>query len=157
VADPRAFRPERIFAGLAEADVRYVGVGAFAAIAHGVVRATVDVDIIPDTDAQNLERLAKAIRDLRGAPRGEPGTPVTAGLLARPANMRFDTDAGQIDVLGSEQYRRLFPDLYARSIVSEVDGVPVRIVSRNDLIRLKAGTGRDRDLLDIGDLLALEE
>lgn len=31
------------------------------------------------------------------------------------------------------------------------------VVSRNDLIRLKAATGRDRDLLDIGDLLALDE
>ena len=31
------------------------------------------------------------------------------------------------------------------------------VASRNDVIRLKAGTGRDRDLLDIGDLLAPEE
>jgi hypothetical protein len=38
-----------------------------------------------------------------------------------------------------------------------VEGTSVRVASRNDLIRLKAGSGRDRDLLDIGDLLALEE
>jgi predicted nucleotidyltransferase len=57
----------------------------------------------------------------------------------------------------SEAYRRLFPELDSRAVETEVDGVPLRVVSRNDLIRLKAGTGRDRDLLDIGDLLALEE
>lgn len=39
----------------------------------------------------------------------------------------------------------------------EADRIPLRVASRNDLIRLKAGTGRDRDRLDIGDLLALDE
>ena len=151
------FVPERIFAALDEQQVRYVAVGAFALIAHGVVRATEDVDIIPDPDPGNIAQLAAAIRALDGKPRGEPEAPVTAELIARDANMRFDTTAGQLDVLGAQQYRRLFPDLFSRSVAAEVDGVPIRVVSRNDLIRLKAGSGRDRDILDIGDLLALDE
>lgn len=151
------FRPDRIFAALIAEGVRYVAVGAVALIAHGVVRATRDADIVPDPEPDNLERLARAIRALGGAPRGEPDTPVTGELLMRAANMRFDTDAGQLDVLGSEQYRRLFGDLDARAVDTEAEGVPIRVVSRNDPIRLKAATGRDRDLLDIGDLLALEE
>jgi hypothetical protein len=154
---PAEFRPERIFAGLDDEEVRYLAVGAFAMIAHGVVRATLDVDIIPDTTSDNLTRLASAINALHGVPHGDPTTPVTPELLSRDANMRFDTEAGQLDVLSAQPYRRMFPDLHARSIATEVQGVPVRVVSRNDLIRLKAGSGRDRDLLDIGDLLALEE
>jgi predicted nucleotidyltransferase len=71
--------------------------------------------------------------------------------------MRFQSRAGQIDVLADELYRRVYPDLRARAIEVDVNGQPVVVVSRNDLIRLKAGTGRDRDLLDIGDLLALDE
>jgi hypothetical protein len=71
--------------------------------------------------------------------------------------MRFKTAAGQLDVLCAQQYRRMFPDLWSRSEIADVEGIPIRVVSRNDVIRLKAGTGRDRDLLDIGDLLALEE
>ena len=157
MSEPREFRPEKIFAGLAAEHIEYVAVGAWAAIAHGVLRATQDVDILPGPGAENLRRLATAICALGGAPRGESQTPVTAKLLARDANMRFDTDAGQLDVLCAEQYRRMFPDLYDRSVVAEVESVPIRVVSRNDLIRLKAGTGRDRDILDIGDLLALEE
>ena len=156
-AAPEEFRADRIFAQLAGEAVEYVAVGAFALIAHGVIRATNDVDIIPATDEANLARLAGAIQALAGAPRGEPGTPVTGHLLSRDANMRFDTDAGQLDVLCAEQYRHLYPDLRARSETAEVEGVEIRVVSRNDLIRLKAGTGRDRDILDIGDLLALEE
>ncbi|TMK38895.1 MAG: hypothetical protein E6G56_13100 [Actinobacteria bacterium] len=151
------FSAPRIFEALDAQGVDYVAVGAIALTAHGVVRATLDVDLIPATDADNLERLVGAIQALEGTPRGETETPVTAELLARDANMRFDTAAGQLDVLCAEQYRRLFPELRARALEVDLDGVRITVASRNDLIRLKAGTGRDRDLLDIGDLLALEE
>lgn len=157
VGEPAAFRPERIFAALARHEVEYVTVGGIALIAHGVVRATADVDLIPSSEPANLARLADAVRSLGGTPRGEPETEVTGELLARDANMRFDTDAGQIDLLCAEQYRRLYPDLASRAVETEVDGTPIPIASRNDLIRLKAGSGRDRDLVDIGDLLALDE
>lgn len=151
------FAPERIFAALADADVDYVTVGGFAVLAHGVVRATVDVDVIPAPARENLERLARALAALDGHPDGEPATAVDAVLLDREANVRMQTTAGQLDVLGAGQYRRLFGDLRARAELVVVGEVPVIVVSRNDLIRLKAGTGRDRDLLDIGDLLALDE
>lgn len=151
------FDPERIFAALADAGVDYVTIGGMALIAHGVVRATLDVDVIPAADEANLERLATAIHALEGAPHEEPRKDVTAELLGRDANMRFQTGAGQLDVLCSVQYRQLYPDLRARSVAVEVERLIVRVASRNDLIRLKAATGRSRDLLDIGDLLALEE
>jgi hypothetical protein len=151
------FDPARIFAALHAERVGYVAVGGIAVIAHGVVRATVDVDVVPSPDQEDLARLAVAIRSLEGVPHGEPATPVTAELLGRDANMRFDTAVGQLDVLSAEPYRRLYPDLRARAAVVDLDGVEIVVASRNDLIRLKAGTGRDRDLLDIGDLLALDE
>lgn len=70
----------------------------------------------------------------------------------------FDPEAIFLALAGARvDYRRLFEDLRARALALEVDGTPIVVASRNDLIRLKAGTGRDRDLLDIGDLLALEE
>lgn len=142
---------------LQEARVDHVVVGGIALIAHGVVRSTIDLDTVPDPARANLDRLAQALRSLAAAPHGEPDTPVTTELLGRAANMRFETDAGQLDVLLAEQYRRLYPDLHSRALTAELDGIEIRVVSRNDLIRLKAGTGRDRDLLDIGDLLALDE
>jgi hypothetical protein len=148
---------ERIFETLSEHGVEYVTVGGMALIAHGVVRATLDVDVVPEPGRGNLARLANAIVALGGTPHGEPATPVTAELLARDANMRLDTDAGQLDVLCAEPYRRMYPELAARAERIELDGVSIVVASRNDLIRLKAATGRDRDLLDIGDLLALEE
>ncbi len=152
-----AFAPERIFSALQDAGVDYVTVGGIAVMAHGVVRATLDVDLIPDGSPENLRRLAEALLALGAKPHGEPDTPITAQLLARDANMRFDTSAGQVDVLASVAYRDLYPDLRARAEVIALDDVSVVVASRADLIRLKASTGRDRDLLDIGDLLALDE
>lgn len=140
-----------------EHGVDYVAVGGIALAAHGVVRATVDVDVICDPAPANLERLGRAIAALEGHPSGEPETAVTPALLARDANMRFATAAGQLDVLGAAQYRDLFPELQAAAVSATVDDLRVVVASRNDLIRMKAGSGRDRDLLDIGDLLALEE
>ncbi|MGH2837233.1 MAG: DUF6036 family nucleotidyltransferase [Thermoleophilaceae bacterium] len=151
------FQPAAIFRALDESNVDYVTVGGMAVIAHGVVRATVDVDLIPNSNRENLQRLAAALAALGATPDGEPDTAVAAELLGRDANMRFQSPAGQIDVLLAEQYRRLYDDFRRRSVEVEVEGTPIVVVSRNDLIRLKAGTGRDRDLLDVGDLLALEE
>lgn len=152
-----AFSPERIFSALRDAGVDYVTVGGIAVMAHGVVRATIDVDLIPAGGAENLQRLAAALNALEATPYGEPETPVSVRLLERDANMRFDTSAGQVDVLASSVYGDLYPDLRARAEVIVLDEVDVVVASRGDLIRLKAGTGRDRDLLDIGDLLALDE
>ena len=39
--------------------VQYVVVGGYAAELHGSVRRTVDVDVVPSTTADNLERLAE--------------------------------------------------------------------------------------------------
>jgi predicted nucleotidyltransferase len=150
------FDPERLLATLQEHGVEYVLVGALALAAHGVVRATLDVDMIPLPEQDNLDRLARAISGLDGEPHGEPDTPVTAELLGRDANMRFETAAGQLDVLAAEPYRRRYPELAARADRLAIGDVVAPVVSRDDLILLKAASGRERDLIDIGDLLALE-
>lgn len=152
-----SFAPERVFAALQAAGVDYVTVGGIAVMAHGVVRATIDVDLIPALEPENLQRLAEALQVLEARPYGEPQTPVTAELLERDANMRFDTSAGQVDVLACAAYGRLYPDLRARAELITMENGELIVVSRADLIRLKAATGRDRDLVDIGDLLALDE
>ena len=151
------FRPGEILAALAGHGVNYVLVGALALAAHGVIRATRDVDLIPDPAPANLRALREALVDLAAEAHGSPQTAVDEALLGREANMRLDTRVGRVDLLLAAQYRALYPELRARALALTVDDVPVVVVSRNDLIRLKAGSGRDRDLLDIGDLLALDE
>lgn len=49
---------------LNQAGVEFVIIGGFAVIAHGVVRATRDLDVCPNPDAANVQRLAALLRDL---------------------------------------------------------------------------------------------
>jgi hypothetical protein len=60
-AEP-AFEPGRVVAALNAADVAYVIVGGLAVGAHGVVRATRDVDIVAAPDQRNIDRLAECLR-----------------------------------------------------------------------------------------------
>ncbi len=151
------FRPREIFQALERHGVDYVTVGGFAVVAHGAVRATADVDIIPGRERSNLVRLAEALADLGAIADGEPATAVDGELLSRDANMRFQTSRGQVDVLARADFAERYPGLRKRAIRAVAADVTVTVVSRDDLLALKAATGRDRDLLDIGDLLELEK
>ncbi len=151
-----AFRPREIFARLEDRRVDYVTVGGFALIAHGVVRATLDVDVIPARDRANLERLVEALEDLEAVPAGETEARVDVPLLERDANMRFQTAFGQLDLLLAHHWDARYQQMHAAAVRARAAGVEITIVGRGDLIRLKTATGRDRDLMDVGDLLALD-
>src|SRR5438093_11402934 len=60
------FEPERIVDALNRGGVRYVIVGGLAAGTHGVVRATRDLDLVPDPERSNMDRLARVLSDLGG-------------------------------------------------------------------------------------------
>jgi hypothetical protein len=50
-----SFEPERVVRALNTAGVRYLIVGGLAAGAHGVVRATRDLDVVADADPANMD------------------------------------------------------------------------------------------------------
>jgi len=58
------FAPERVVGALNGAGVGYVIVGGIAVAAHGVVRATRDLDLVPEPAASNLSLLADTLSDL---------------------------------------------------------------------------------------------
>lgn len=64
MADVAPLDPERIVRVLARHHVRYVLIGALAARLQGFPRLTADIDITPESDERNLERLASALREL---------------------------------------------------------------------------------------------
>src|SRR5687768_14196224 len=65
LADPEPdFDPIPILEALRRNDVRFVLIGAAAAVAQGSPIPTEDVDITPARDRENLERLAAALREL---------------------------------------------------------------------------------------------
>lgn len=52
------FEPARIFETLDRHGVDYVTIGGWAVIAHGYVRATIDIDFMARLDNDNMVRLA---------------------------------------------------------------------------------------------------
>lgn len=45
-------------------EIRFVVIGGVAVAAHGYVRGTEDLDLVPDPDPENLERLTAALDEL---------------------------------------------------------------------------------------------
>lgn len=93
---------------LASHAVDYLLVGGIAAAAHGDVRSTFDVDCLPRQNANSLERLAAAMRELRarlhveGLDEDEAAAlpmRLDADTLARMEISTWRTDAGNLDIL----------------------------------------------------------
>ena len=150
---------------LNRAGVEHVLIGGLAVNAHGVIRATQDVDICPNPDPDNLERLASLLRELEvrqlgvddeGFTRREmPFDPTNSADLQQGGNFRLETSLGVLDVMqwvpgieADQAYETLVRD----ALEAEAFGVTLRVCSLTALRRMKRAAGRPRDLQDLADL-----
>lgn len=156
MARPDPLRPRPLLDTLGRHGVDFVVIGGFSLAAHGYVRATKDVDIVPDPEAGNLHRLATALRDLEAevelADMGsdELGIELDEHALRDGGNWVLRTRYGRLDVMQDVPGLRGYGALRAAAI--DVDGV--RYAGYDDLISMKAASGREEDLRDIGALEA---
>lgn len=146
------------FRALHEEGVRYVLVGGIAVNLHGVERATGDVDLLLALDGENLDRFYRVARRFSM----KPVVPVKLEDFAdaakvdswiREKNMvafalrsadRFDPT---VDIL--VQPVVAFEEAYARAVPMDLGKIPIAVAAIEDLIRLKTGTGRQKDQADI--------
>ena len=160
-----AFRPEEILATLAAQNVRFVLIGGMAAILHGDAGVTVDLDIVPAVDAENLDRLAAALRGLKarirteGEPNGLPFDCSGAFLsnLGPHALLNLTTSAGDMDIVLMPAGTRGFNDLRQDAVVIDAAGAMLLVASLPDIIRSKAAADRDKDRRALPRLRALLE
>jgi hypothetical protein len=136
----------RVLGAFARHGVEYVLVGSMAMAAQGLVRATRDIDVFVAPDAENVERLKAALRELFADPSIDE---IQAADLAGdyPA-LQYVPPQGDywIDVLSrlGEAFR--FADLEAE--VVEVEGLRIRVATPRTLYRMKRDTVRPQDRLD---------
>jgi predicted nucleotidyltransferase len=141
---------------LVEADVRFVIVGGLAVSAWGHVRGTQDVDLVPDPDPANLERLAQALVELDGRVETREGRLAASAIRTfRSAGDRtlVSTELGQVDVLQGHHQVPTFEELDATAVSVELGEIPVRVCSLEALLGMKRQSQRH---LDRADLEALE-
>lgn len=146
------FRPELLLEVLARHDVRHVLVGGFAGVIHGSPYVTTDVDVVPDTDPANVQRLSEALDDLHARvwTEGEPG-----GLpfdhdptsLAASRTWNLVTDHGRLDITFEPSGTSGYDDLARDAVHLVILGTGVDVASLADVIRSKEAAGRDKDRL----------
>jgi hypothetical protein len=140
-------RPEPLLQALVAAAVEFVVIGGFSLAAHGIVRATEDVDIVPGPDTVNLSRLTVALRMLDAEPSLDE-----AGL-ALGGNWVLRTRFGRLDVMQDVASVRSYDDLRSRAVTDELPDVgQLAFAGIEDLVAMKTAADRPQDRLDIADL-----
>lgn len=148
------FAPELVIKALNQSGVRFVVVGGLAVAAHGVVRATRDLDLVPEPSPANLESLAEVLGQL-GAEH-PVADHLTGEALARPVSMKLRTDYGEVHVLNRMPGTAPFAELVADALIVELEpGVSAAICSLPHLRQMKRASTRPRDAVDLAELEAL--
>jgi predicted nucleotidyltransferase len=150
---------QEILRELVEARVEFLLIGGVAVGYHGYVRATKDVDVVPAPDRKNLERLAGVLRHLNAQvegsedfDKGELPDPLDPAALELGGNWVLSTRLGRLDVMQWIGDAELWRDLAPAAIEERIDGLPIKIVGYEDLVKLKELAGRPRDLMDLESL-----
>ncbi len=154
MSDVRPLDPELLFATLARHGVSFVLIGALGARLYGFPRVTADADITPAASADNVARLAAALRDLDarvytdGIPEGLPFdcSPV---MLSRSALWNLVTNAGRVDIAFRPAGTDGYDDLVRDAEAFEVFGISLRVASLDAIIRSKRAANRPKDGPDV--------
>ena len=133
---------------LKEASVEFLIVGAYALAAHGLPRATGDIDILVRRDDVNSRRIMQAIAKF-----GAPTSDLSEQDFTSPDMVvQFGVEPCRVDLLtrisGVE-----FDDAWRNKVKVEVDGLELYVLSKTDLLKNKLAAGRDKDKSDIAWLM----
>jgi hypothetical protein len=124
--------------------VDFLIVGAHALAAHGLVRATKDLDVWIRPEAQNAERVLAALADF-----GAPLHDLTVDDLSKPGLIfQIGVEPIRIDVITAIDGVE-FRDAWAQRISARFADQEAAVLSRAHLLTNKRAAGREQDLLDV--------
>jgi hypothetical protein len=157
--------PPRFFdflRALCDGGVDFVLIGGFAVALHGYVRATKDIDIVPEPSRENMARLWDALVQLHAIaaefddflPRELPVPFVRESFTDGDGNWAIYTALGRIDVMRyveTADGEIPYGELRAQADSVELDeiGVPIQVASAPHLIAMKEHANRDIDRIDL--------
>lgn len=136
-----------MLSALCEAGVEFIVVGAHALAAHGIPRATGDLDIWVRPTATNADRVLAALKRF-----GSPLFDLSAADLTKPDTVfQIGLPPSRIDVLTGITGVS-FDEAWPRRMHVRIGGLDVSFLSREDFIANKRAVGRAQDLADIARL-----
>ena len=140
--------------------VEFVLVGGLAAVVHGGSLVTQDVDVCCRFTPENLQRLSRALANLRPVHRLTPqklAFELTESFCANLKNLYLQTDIGVLDclseVLGVGDYDQVFQ----RSVAIELPFGQCRVLDLDSLIRAKEAMNRPNDRITVSQLKSIRE
>jgi len=165
--DAPALDRAALLAAFVEHHAKFVIVGGVAGQAYGATRVTKDLDLCPAWSAENLERVAAALRDLGARMKIGEGSielldvALDAKTLANMEIVPWRTRAGDVDVLlGIPSTSRFelarYEQLIVNATIVDVDGLHVAVASLADIIRSKEIADRPKDRDALQQLRAIE-
>ena len=150
-----------LLATLSDAKIDYVLVGGLAVTLHGYQRVTMDVDVVLALNDENLANFVDCARRAKL----RPVLPIPLDALRDAAVIDLwhrekgmlafglrspDMMATVIDVLVRPVVP--FDELKRNAVTKRIGPLSIPVASIDDLIKLKTGTGRSKDVLDIEEL-----
>jgi hypothetical protein len=157
------FEPDDLLVALTDANVEFVVIGGVAVGVHGFVRATRDLDIVPNPAPENLTRLANLLARIDAQHVGLddfsadefPYDPIDPAQLAEGANFRLETSYGPLDILqwvSGVDADQAYPELAPQALTVRFRGTDIRVCGIDHLRAMKHAAGREQDLTDLREL-----
>lgn len=144
--------------GLMEAGVEFVVVGGVAAVANGSPYQTNDLDVCYRTSDENVHRLGAVLRDWNAYPREwEPGLPfvIDRRTFSTTPLLTLITTEGQLNLLDTVAGVGDYEAARGASLILDLFGTELAVLTLDAIIRGKRATGRTKDLAQLPALEAL--
>lgn len=154
VLPPEHFAPDELMEALVTAGVHFILIGGLAVGVHGAVRATRDMDIVPDPDPGNLSRLAAVLRELGAQQIGVdtellPYRATDPDGLAAGGSLQLATVHGQLDLMQESDVIPAYQTLADEAVEIDWRGHRIRVCSLRHLRDMKRAADRPLDRLDL--------
>ena len=142
-------------------DIDFVLIGGFAAVVHGSTLVTQDLDICSAMSIENINKLRSVLKDLN--PTHRMDRKANLSFLDHPKsldglnNIYLDTDLGILDILSATEPAGNFDTIKKNAIDIPLYGFTCKVISIDDLIKVKTVMNRPKDIQAVIELKKVKE
>lgn len=146
---------------LLENKIDFVLIGGFAAVVHGSTLVTQDIDICMSISDDSIEKLRVALKEIN--PWHRMNRKNKLSFLEHPKstdslnNIYLQTDLGILDILSETRPAGDFREIKMKSIEIPLYGYKCRVISIDDLIKVKESMNRPKDIQAVLELKKVRE